>query len=76
MNILRADGFANVDVSLGRNFRFGDVRYLQLRGELFNFFNHPNFGAPNANINQPAQVGRVFSAADPRIIQIALKLYF
>jgi hypothetical protein len=53
-----------------------ESRYVQFRSEFFNTFNHPNFGPPNANINQPAQVGRVFSAADPRIVQLALKLFF
>ncbi|MCI0418824.1 MAG: carboxypeptidase regulatory-like domain-containing protein [Acidobacteria bacterium] len=76
VNILRADGFQNLDVSLSKNLSLGESRYIQIRSEFFNAFNHPNFGAPNANINQPAQVGRVFSADDPRIIQLALKVFF
>lgn len=78
INILRGDGYQNLDLSLGKNFPFNEARsrYLQFRAEFFNAFNHPNFGLPNANINQPAQVGRVFTAADPRIIQLALKLFF
>ncbi len=76
VNILRADGFQNLDLSLSKNLYLGESRYVQIRSEFFNAFNHPNFGAPSANINQPAQVGRVFSASDPRIIQLALKVFF
>jgi Carboxypeptidase regulatory-like domain len=76
VNILRQDGFQSLDLSISKDFHFSESRYVQFRSEFFNTFNHPNFGPPNANINQPAQVGRVFSAADPRIVQLALKLFF
>ena len=78
VNILRTDGFQILDLSLNKNLYFGESRsrYVQIRSEFFNAFNHPTFGAPSANINQPAQVGRVFSASDPRIIQLALKIFF
>lgn len=77
VNILRGPGSQNIDAVLSRNFRLGaDTRLLQFRFEAFNVFNHANFGQPNANINQPAQVGRIFGADAPRILQLALKLSF
>ncbi|MDX2180780.1 MAG: carboxypeptidase regulatory-like domain-containing protein [Bryobacteraceae bacterium] len=77
VNILRGPGSVNLDGILSKSFPLGrESRYLQFRFEAFNVFNHANFGQPNANINQPAQVGRIFSAGAPRILQLALKLYF
>lgn len=42
---LRNGGLANADISLLKNIRLGasESRYIQLRLEAFNAFNHPNF---------------------------------
>jgi hypothetical protein len=40
---LRQGGLQNWDMSLFKNFKFGEQRSLQLRLEGFNAFNHPNF---------------------------------
>jgi hypothetical protein len=42
---------------------------------VFNLFNTPNFGAPNA-VAGAANFGTVTTAADPRVGQIAVKLLF
>jgi hypothetical protein len=77
VNILRGPGSSNLDAVLSKSFPLGsESRWLQFRFEAFNVFNHANFGQPNANINLPAQVGRIFSAGAPRILQLALKLNF
>lgn len=77
VNILRGPGFQNIDAIVSKNFPLGpETRWLQFRFEAFNLFNHANFGQPNANINTPAQVGAIFSAGQPRVLQIALKLNF
>jgi hypothetical protein len=52
-----------------------EVSRLQVRGEFFNFFNKTNFGAPVVDLRS-ANFGRVTSTFDPRIVQLALKLYF
>ena len=49
---------------------------MQFRSEFFNAFNKPNFANPFAAANTPARFGRIESAGDPRIIQMALKLSF
>jgi hypothetical protein len=46
-NIFRDTGFHNVDLSISKNFKFGERVKVQLRMEGFNIFNHPNFANPN-----------------------------
>jgi len=75
-NILRGPGINNWDLAIFKNFQFTESIYLQFRAEAFNAFNHSQFNNPNANIELPTQGGRIFSAKDPRIGQMALKLYF
>jgi hypothetical protein len=82
-NSVRGPGRQNWNISLFKNFMFSESRgsNLQFRAEFFNIFNHPqwfadtinggvstNFGASN--------FGAITTAYDPRIIQLALKLYF
>ena len=49
-NGLRAFPSSQVDLALRREIRLGENVRLQLRGELFNLFNHPNFGTPTNSI--------------------------
>ena len=42
-NLVYGPGFVNLDFSVIKDFRFGDRFSLQLRGEVFNLLNHPNF---------------------------------
>jgi len=76
-NTLRGPGITNFDFSLARSFTyFGEGRDLELRWEVFNMFNTPQFGLPERNINSTA-VGRITSlAGDPRVMQLALKFNF
>ena len=39
-----------VDLTLRRQFNFGERANLQVRAERFNVFNHPRFGAPDRNL--------------------------
>jgi hypothetical protein len=76
-NTLRGPGITNFDFSLARSFAyFGEGRDLEVRWEVFNMFNTPQFGLPERNINSGA-VGRITSlAGDPRVMQLALKFNF
>jgi hypothetical protein len=51
---------------------------VQFRTELFNATNTPYFGSPGSVglTLGTATFGRVTSAADPRVIQLGLKLLF
>ncbi len=80
-NILRAPGLATVDFSLVKSFPLGrllgggEARRLEFRGDFFNFFNRVNLGNPNNNAAN-AMFGRILTAGNPRIVQLAGKIYF
>jgi hypothetical protein len=74
--ILRSPAFANIDISVVREFHFTERMRLQVRSEAFNLFNHPNLGLPATAIGS-AGVGVIGSVVNnERQIQMALKLYF
>lgn len=74
-NIVQAPGFAQWDFSLFKNFRVTESKTLQLRAEVFNILNRPNFGVPVNDINSPS-FGQIQRASPPRLIQLALKFLF
>jgi hypothetical protein len=76
-NSIVGPGDKAVDLSLVRLFRFGS-RTIEARAEAFNAFNWFSPGLTNApvtNFNN-VQFGQITSAADPRIMQFALKYSF
>jgi Carboxypeptidase regulatory-like domain len=42
-NTLQLPGINNFDFSIFKNFRFGETKKVQLRADLFNAFNHPQY---------------------------------
>ena len=76
-NMLFGPGQMIIDMSVLKDFRFGENHFLQFRAEAFNMPNHPSFSAPAANISVPASVGRITSTSVPaRSVQFGLKLVF
>ncbi len=73
--ILRGDGLANFDISILKNFYIKEQKGFQLRAELFNAFNHPDFGLPGTTLNGPG-FGVVSSARNGRNIQLGLRFVF
>ena len=73
--IVRADGRINFDFSMNKNFYFGEARYVQFRGELFNAFNHPDFFPPNHALGS-SSFGSIAGASDPRSVQFGLRVVF
>ena len=49
-NILRGPGFAQMDLSFGKNTRITENTSLQLRMEIFNLFNKANFADPSGGL--------------------------
>ncbi len=75
-NTFSSPGFVQFDFGILKSFRFTESLKLDFRTELFNAFNHANFGTPNTNI-QSATFGKVTGTQAPnRILQFALKLSF
>jgi hypothetical protein len=74
----RGPGKFNVDTGLSKNFyplkTHEDIR-MQLRGEFFNVLNHSQFNDPDVTRND-GNFGGIYGSADPRIIQLAVKIYF
>lgn len=87
-NFFAGPGYNYTDLQLSKNFAFNNSgsRYLQLRLEAFNVFNHANFSEPDGNFNDTSfgQITSVInstanSGGDPqpaRSVQLAGKFYF
>src|SRR5579883_599606 len=72
---IRGPGYQTWDLAAMKNFHFTESSYLQVRGEFFNAFNHTNFASIGVTRLSPTY-GQVTAARDPRIIQLAAKIYF
>jgi len=68
-------GSIRVDIGLTRTFRLREKQSLEFRAEAFNAPNHVNPLNPVTSLSDPS-FGRILSAADPRIMQMALKFVF
>ena len=75
VGIMRGPGVVNFDFTFAKNFHVSEQRYIQFRTELFNAFNHPNFGPPNI-ARDSSGFGQILTASSARIIQFGLKFYF
>lgn len=83
-------GFWDWDMSAVKNIQFTERYEMQFRAEFFNTFNHTNFsynaagvtsgGTTAGSVTQAnpslASFGEILGAADPRIMQFALKVSF
>jgi hypothetical protein len=69
--------YVDVDMSLQKNFRFGESKRLQFRADFLNAFNHPNLAAPNMYYSTTATTfGNITGSQDSRNLEFALKFYF
>ena len=68
-------GINNWDTALMRNFPFRERLNLQLRGEFYNTFNHPNFKNPNTTIGN-VNYGKITSDNGARVMEVALRIFF
>jgi hypothetical protein len=74
-NILIGPRTFNVDFSAVKNFAITERWRLQYRAEFFNLLNHPLLNNPGTTMGA-SSFGRITSARDPRILQMALKVIF
>jgi len=88
-NTLRGPGINNWDITLLKNFKFTENKYLQFQTSFFNAFNHVQFYGPSSGEGASgfsSNFGMLTSDTSastqtayyrgPRLIQFALKFYF
>ena len=89
-NFLRGPGYINLDIALSKTTAITERVKIEFRAEFFNVANHANFLNPNVINNYQGTYssggpgtnpysslfGQITSTADPRIIQLALRLSF
>jgi hypothetical protein len=74
-NSLIGPRFFDLDANLTRSFQIREHQRFELRFEFFNLLNHTNLNTPVSTLNSSA-FGKIQSAADPRILQLAAKFKF
>jgi hypothetical protein len=88
-NAIYGPRFWNVDFAVAKSLSLTEKLALQLRAEMFNIFNHPNFALPNFFVSpgspqqglitqtpDQAQTNPGLGGGGPRVIQLGLKLVF
>jgi hypothetical protein len=73
--------FVNTDFSIIKHFAMREGMRLDFRTEIFNLFNHPQYGAPGGNgqgadFNSPTFAAANYTVNNPRLVQFALKFAF
>lgn len=72
---LRAPSYFNWDMAVQKYWAITEKTKFQLRFEMFNALNHPNFFEPDTNLGD-ANFGTITSAYPARSLQFAGKFYF
>lgn len=79
-NPIRGPGLVNFDLAVVKQWKLGEKRAIEFRGESFNLSNTPQFILDTRTSYNPSvplaqqSFGRITSARDGRVIQLALKL--
>ncbi len=80
--IFYGPGLANVDLSIIKNTTITERLKMQLRGEFFNFLNHPNFAEPGSTLGTSGfgqvfnTLGRTIGFGTSRQIQLSARFNF
>jgi hypothetical protein len=82
-NLLRAPGAWQIDMGVSKRLLFTERVQLQFRTDIFNIFNHPQYGSPNADVSAKG-FGQIASTINigpvgtgtARQVQFALRLGF
>jgi hypothetical protein len=70
--------FVNTDFSVIKRFALPwENTGLDFRAEIFNLFNHAQFGLPGGDFNAPGTFGKInYTVNNPRLVQFGLKFTF
>ena len=63
------------NLSLLKKVQITENKYLQLRGESYNFLNHNNLNNPNTTMSS-SDFGRILSRSGSRVIQLGARFVF
>jgi hypothetical protein len=81
-NVIIGPAFNNIDFSVIKTIAIGEVTQVQCRAEIFDLFNHPNFGQPGGVVGSQF-FGRITNTRFPtgesgssRQMQFAVKVIF
>jgi hypothetical protein len=78
-DIVLGPKYVDLDMGLMRNIPIRESMHVEFRAEAFNILNHANFATMSSGFHlslSDAKVGSITQAADPRILQFALKYFF
>jgi hypothetical protein len=78
-NVVLGPGYYELDMGLMRNIPIHEAMHVEFRAEAFNVLNHANFATTSSGFHlslSDAKFGSITQAADPRILQFALKYFF
>jgi hypothetical protein len=73
---IRGPGFWNLDLSLGKNFKFAEKVQFQIRMDAFNAFNHTNMTSFASTDITNASFGRFTNTRGARVAQLNARLSF
>jgi hypothetical protein len=82
-NAVYGPGQINFDLALSRGFRLRERWRLEFRSDFFNLMNHGNWGNPvtggsgvGTSLSSGTTFGQITAFGPPRLIRMAMKLYF
>jgi hypothetical protein len=73
-NPVRGPAYRDLDLSLVKHTKLGELTDLELRAELFNITNTPAFSQPNGSFGAAAFGSITSTTTDPRVAQMAIRL--
>jgi hypothetical protein len=74
-NFANGPKYINLNLNLSKSIRFTETMRLQIRGELFNALNRPNFVYGDFDITSN-NFGRITGTYDPRVVQFGVRFDF
>jgi hypothetical protein len=75
-NILRSDGYRDIDFGVVKNTQFTESVRIQFRADIFNLFNQRNFGIPEGGINSASFLNQWATDGGNRRIVLGARLVF
>jgi hypothetical protein len=75
-NAVYGPGQINFSVALSRRFQLSERWKFEFRSDLFNILNHGNWSGVGSSLSSTTTLGQITSFGSPRIVQMAIKVYF